>query len=76
MFEYFGARQVVAYWRPCGGFRHALPPDEPPRPGRERETLCGLSVEIGCPTEIDWLSPTCEPCWTAAIDRRDAAHVE
>lgn len=69
----FQQRQVIAYWRPFGGFRHGLYPDAPPHPGQQRETLCGLNLTVGNPTEVEWLSPTCESCWDEARSRRDAA---
>ncbi|MFC7341405.1 zinc finger protein [Saccharopolyspora griseoalba] len=75
MSELFDDQQLVAYWRPHGGLRHALHPTEPPRAGQERAALCGRAVEVGHPTAVDWLSPTCDACWriaTAARDRQSA----
>jgi hypothetical protein len=69
--ELFSGQQPVAYWRPHGGLRHALHPTDPPRPGQVRETLCGRVVEVGDPTAIDWLSPTCDTCWLTATAARD-----
>ncbi|MCI2419040.1 hypothetical protein MOQ72_16470 [Saccharopolyspora sp. K220] len=73
MFGFLQQQVVVAYWRPFDGVRHGLHPDQPPYPGQERETLCGLTMTVGIPTEVEWLAPTCEPCWDDARFRRDAA---
>ena len=69
----FGGNGPVAYWNPVDGTRHGLFPDVRPHPGQQRETLCGLSVTLGDPTPVEWLSPTCDDCWTEAKARRDAA---
>ncbi|MEU6264329.1 zinc finger protein [Saccharopolyspora shandongensis] len=66
-------QRPVAYWRPFEGSRHGLEPDEPPVPGQERSTLCGRTIGIVRPTEVEWLAPTCESCWSEAKARRDAA---
>ncbi|WP_165968117.1 zinc finger protein [Saccharopolyspora elongata] len=72
MFELFQRRGLVAYWRPFDGIRHGLYPDQPPQPGQCRETLCGMTLTVGTPTEVEWLAPTCESCWNEARSRRDA----
>jgi hypothetical protein len=66
-------QRPVAYWRPFEGSRHGLEPDELPLPGQERPTLCGRTISIGRATEVEWLAPTCETCWTEAKARRDAS---
>ncbi|MGW1677039.1 zinc finger protein [Saccharopolyspora sp. NPDC002376] len=73
MSDIFQPQGLIAYWRPASGLRHGLEPDELPRSGQERDTLCGLSITVGSPTERDWLDPTCETCWNEARSRRDAA---
>ncbi|MGW1682116.1 zinc finger protein [Saccharopolyspora sp. NPDC002376] len=65
-------QRPVAYWRPVDGVRHGLEPDEPPFPGQERATLCGLRIGVVRVTDVDWLAPTCETCWSEATARRDA----
>ncbi|RKT83949.1 zinc-finger [Saccharopolyspora antimicrobica] len=75
MHDMFQSAGLVAYWRPVDGVRHGLLPTEPPYPGQERETLCGTTVSIVKPTDLDWLAPTCGPCWDEARSRRDAAEV-
>lgn len=72
LFPGLEAEKPVAYWRPCGGLRHGMAATEVPRPGQERRTLCGELLNIVDASEIDWLAPTCETCWTAAIALRDA----
>ncbi|WP_372495380.1 zinc finger protein [Saccharopolyspora soli] len=62
----------VVYWRPHGGQRHALWPMELPRAGQERETVCGDTITLIEPSEVDWLDPTCEFCMTRARELRDA----
>lgn len=71
MFETSSLGPVV-YWRPDGGRRHALWPPELPRAGQTRETVCGLTVTLAEPSELDWIDPTCEPCWAKARELRDA----
>lgn len=58
----------VAWWQPVAGWRHALPPDQRPRPGQERETLCGEQVTLIDPSDVDWLLPTCATCMATAIE--------
>ncbi|GAA4620256.1 zinc finger protein [Saccharopolyspora hordei] len=73
MSDIFRPQELIAYWRPAEGFRHGLEPDRPPHPGQARNTLCGLTITVGAPTELDWLAPTCSDCWDEARSRRDAA---
>ncbi|MEV6229466.1 zinc finger protein [Saccharopolyspora shandongensis] len=70
----FGISSVgpVVYWRPHGGRRHALWPPELPRAGQTRETVCGGTITLADPSEVDWLDPTCEFCMAKARELRDA----
>lgn len=68
----FQRQGPVVYWRPLKGERHALPPTHVPRPGEERETLCGLNVTTTDPSDVDWLDPTCGHCMARATALRDA----
>ncbi|MDR7301869.1 zinc finger protein [Haloactinomyces albus] len=61
----------VVWWQPVLGERHALSPEERPRPGQTRDTVCGLSVTLQAPSDVDWLLPTCDECWAQAVARRD-----
>jgi hypothetical protein len=72
MIEWFQRQRVIAYWRPFDGVRHGLYPDDAPYPGQQRETLCGMTLTVGIPSEVEWLAPTCEPCWDNARARRDS----
>jgi zinc finger protein len=69
----FGISSVgpVVYWRPNGGQRHALWPLELPRAGQTRETVCGKSITLTEPSEVDWFDPTCETCMVKARELRD-----
>ncbi|MDR7301208.1 zinc finger protein [Haloactinomyces albus] len=62
----------VVWWRPVDGYRHALPPEERPAAGQQRETVCGESVTLTEPAAVDWLMPTCDACMAEACARRDA----
>ncbi|MEV0698469.1 zinc finger protein [Saccharopolyspora sp. NPDC050389] len=62
----------VVYWRPHGGQRHALWPPELPRAGQTRETVCGRTVTLADPSEVDWFDPTCEFCMGKARELRDS----
>ncbi|WP_188987102.1 zinc finger protein [Saccharopolyspora thermophila] len=61
----------VVYWRPHGGLRHALWPPELPRAGQTRETVCGSTITLTDPSEVDWLDPTCPTCMDKARQLRD-----
>lgn len=58
----------VVWWQPVAGWRHALPPDRRPHPGEERETVCGESVTLIDPSDVDWLLPTCDTCMARAME--------
>lgn len=75
-FPRFDRQGPVAYWRPYEGTRHAMEPSEPPRPGHDRETLCGDAISVVEPTVVDWLAPTCAECWRRALRLRDARVAE
>ncbi|MFC7342562.1 zinc finger protein [Saccharopolyspora griseoalba] len=66
----------VVHWRPLGGLRHGVAATELPRTGQERRTLCGELLNIVDASELDWLAPTCESCWTAALAPRDGDQSE
>ncbi|MDR7301951.1 zinc finger protein [Haloactinomyces albus] len=62
----------VVWWQPVEGQRHAFSPDRRPRPGQERDTVCGEQVTLVELAEVDWLAPTCDVCMAEACTRRDA----
>lgn len=62
----------VVWWNPVAGQRHAFGPDRRPHPGEERDTLCGATVTLTDPSDVDWLMPTCDICMSAAVARSDA----
>ncbi len=61
-------RGPVVWWQPVAGWRHALSPDQRPRPGQERQTVCGEQVTLIEPSDVDWLLPTCDTCMAAAVE--------
>lgn len=72
VFGYAEWEGPVVWWQPTRGERHAFPPDRRPRPGQERETVCGEQVTLVELAEVDWLAPTCDACMAEARTRRDA----
>lgn len=72
LFPGLEAERPVAYWRPYDGLRHGMSADEIPKPGQQRQTLCGERIDIIDASEIDWLAPTCEQCWQVAVTLRNA----
>ncbi|WP_460958302.1 zinc finger protein [Parasphingorhabdus pacifica] len=62
----------IAFWRPVEGARHGMSGERLPRPGQERDALCGKRITITEPSVVDWLAPTCAECWTQAKKLRDS----
>ncbi|NYH80353.1 hypothetical protein FHR84_003710 [Actinopolyspora biskrensis] len=58
----------VVWWNPVAGLRHAFSRELRPRPGQERDTLCGQWVTLIDPSELDWLLPTCDICMSVAVE--------
>ena len=54
-------------WFPLAGRRHAIDPrDRNVQLGGPMRSLCGTTHPRGPDGDVEWLWPTCKPCWEEA----------
>lgn len=66
--------QLVFYWMPVEGRRHAIRGAHGAHhPGEQAGTLCGQEVVARAASEHEWIRwATCDECWAVAKNAQDA----